>query len=188
MDVGPSPNASPGVPARTGAIDLPTLLPEAVRNRVPTRVRIPDLAIDLPVIVPPSDPGHYPYCNVAEFLPTMSRPGRPGTTFIYAHARRGMFLPILEASRVRDGRSMLGISIDVYTDDDRRFTYEVAEVRRHVTSLESAYLETAPQLILQTSEGPHGTPGKTMLVATPTGETAADPDDSHPTAAPIACD
>jgi hypothetical protein len=167
---------------------LPTLMPQAVLERVPTRVTVPALGIDLPVIEPPRDPDHYPYCNVAEFLRTMSRPGRAGTTFIYAHARAGMFLPILEASRVNDGEALLGVEIHVFTSDDRRFSYGIAEVRRHVTSLDFAYRATAEALALQTSEGPHGTPGKTIVIATPTGEVAAARDESRPAARPVRCE
>jgi Sortase domain len=166
---------------------LPTLIPESVLTRVPTRVRVPALHIDLPVVEPPPDPNHYPYCDVAEFIPTMSRPGRPGTTFLYAHARTGMFLPILEAARRDQGAEMLGMSVEVYTSDNRLFTYQVSEVRRDVQSLDFAFRATAEQLVLQTSEGPHGTIGKTLLIAIPRGEQAASARDAQPAAHPVAC-
>ena len=166
---------------------LPTLTPETVLNRVPTRVQVPALEIDLPVVVPPTNPDHFPFCNVAEFLPSMSRPGRAGTTYLYAHARPGMFLPILERAERSDGRSMLGMVVIVYTSDDRQFTYEVASVHRHVVSLDSAFRATNEQLILQTSEGPRGTPGKTMLVALPRSESPASSTEAHPAAEPVRC-
>jgi hypothetical protein len=166
---------------------LPTRVPDAVLARVPTRVRVAELGIDLPVIAPPTDPAHYPFCDVAEFLPALSRPGRAGATFLYAHARPGMFLPILEESRVRDGRSMVGLEVEVWTSDDRRFTYRVTDVRRHVVSLDFAYRATAPQLMLQTSEGPHGTIPKTMLIAEPDDEAAATHDAAHPEPHPVSC-
>jgi hypothetical protein len=166
---------------------LPTLIPDSVLTRVPTRVRMPQLDIDLPVVQPPPDPNHYPYCNVAEFIPTMSRPGRPGTTYLYAHARTGMFLPILEATRRNDGEEMIGMRVDVYTSDNRLFTYEVSEVHRDVESLDFAFRATTEQLVLQTSEGPHGTIGKTLLIALPRGEQDASSRDAHPAAHPVAC-
>ena len=169
------------------AAPLPTLTPESVLSRVPTRVQVPALDIDLPVIAPPSRPDHFPYCNVAEYLPSMSRPGRPGTTYLYAHARTGMFLPIMERAQRSAGRSMLGLEVIVFTSDDRRFTYEVEAVRRHVLSLDSAYRATNEQLILQTSEGPRGTPGKTMLIALPQGEGPASPAESQQVASPVRC-
>ena len=186
VETGAGPVATPAATVRDPG--LPTLMPEAVLQRVPTRVTVRALAIDLAVIEPPRDPDHYPFCNVAEFIPAMSRPGRAGATFIYAHARPGMFLPILEASRVNEGSAMVGASVDVFTSDDRRFSYRVTEVRRHVTSLDFAYRATAEELILQTSEGPHGTPGKTIVVAEPTGDVAASRDDARPAARPVRCD
>lgn len=166
---------------------LPTLLPQSILNRVPTRVRVTALKIDIPVVPPPPEPDHYPYCNVAEFISTMSRPGRPGTTLLYAHARRGMFLPILEASRVREGKAMIGIRVEIFTSDNWLFTYEVSEVRRHVLSLDFAYRATMEQAILQTSEGPKGTRGKTLLIAVRVDEQPASRSDAQPVAHPIAC-
>jgi hypothetical protein len=181
------PDAAPATAPTMADAGLPTLVPESVLNRVPTRVRVADLRIDLPVMAPPPDPDHFPFCNVAEFLPSMSRPGRPGTTYLFAHARDGMFLPILEASRVAGGRSMLGMRVDVYTSDARRFTYEVIEVRRHVVSLEFAFRATAEQLILQTSEGPRGTPEKTTVIAVPREERPATSAEALPVADPVDC-
>ena len=182
---GPVRTAGPDV-GLSGA-GLPTLTPAEIRLRVPTRVRIRELGIDLAVVQPPDDPGHFPFCGVAEYLPAMSRPGRPGTTFLYAHARTGMFLPILDASRVDDGRSLLGLTVEVFTSDDRRFTYAVSDVWRHVVSLESLFLATTEQLVLQTSEGPRGTIPKVMLVAAPKGDQAVDPEAANPTAKPERC-
>jgi hypothetical protein len=176
------------VPGSVPEPGLPTLLPESVLTRAPTRVRVATLGIDLPVVAPPlGEPGHFPFCDVAEYLPALSRPGRPGTTFIYAHARAGMFLSILEASRVNGGRSLLGLEVEVYSSDDWRFTYEVTEVRRHVVSLDFAYRATAEQLIVQTSEGPRETPEKVIVIALPRGQQPASVDASHPKANPVRC-
>ena len=181
-----APFAAPIGSNLTGA-GLPTLIPESVLNRMPTRVVVPRFDIDLPVIERPSDPDHFPYCNVAEYLPSMSRPGRPGTTYLYAHARSGMFLPILEAAQSDGRRSMVGMRVEVYTSDGRLFTYQVTEVMRHVESLDLAFRATSEQLILQTSEGPAGTPGKTMLIARPDGESAASAAEAQPSARPVRC-
>jgi hypothetical protein len=180
------PEAAPATAPTMADAGLPTLIPGSVLNRVPTRVRVADLRIDLPVMAPAPGPDHFPFCDVAEYLPSMSRPGRPGTTYLYAHAREGMFLPILEASR-DGGRSMLGMRVDVYTSDARQFTYEVSEVRRHVVSLDFAFRATNEQLILQTSEGPRGTPEKTTVIAVPREERAATSADALPDADPVPC-
>jgi hypothetical protein len=159
-----------------------------VLNRAPTRVRIREFEIDLPVVAPPVEPDHFPYCNVAEYLPTLSRPGRPGATFIYAHARAGMFLPLLVESRANGGRSLLGLEVEVFTSDRRRFTYEVTDVIRHVTSLDSVYRVTAEQLILQTSEGPRETIEKVLVVAIPRQEHPANPEEAQPASNPVRCE
>jgi hypothetical protein len=176
--------ASPAAPE--SSIALPTLVPNEIAARVPTRVRVPKLGIDLPIVRPPSSE-QFPYCDVAEYIPELSRPGRPGATYLYAHARAGMFLPILDASLIHDGRSMLGVDVQIYTSDDRLFTYDVIEVRRHVESLDFAYRSEAERLILQTSEGPPGTPGKTLLIAQPVREQPADHASAHPDARPVRC-
>ena len=180
--------AIPTPPRSTPGTGLPTLLPEAVLNRAPTRIRIRELGIDLPVVAPPAEPGHFPYCNVAEYLPSLSSPGRPGATYIYAHARAGMFLPLLERSRTSDGRALIGVEVEVFTSDHRRFTYEVIDVVRHVAPLERAYRATGEQLMLQTSEGPPDTPEKTLLIAAPRGEVEASAEEAQPAANPVRCE
>lgn len=139
------------------------------------------------MVRPPDDPDHFPYCDVAEYLPELSRPGLPGTTYLYAHARTGMFLAILQESRRNDGRRMVGMLVEVYTSDDLLFLYKVTRVLRHQTTLDAAYRTDGEQLILQTSEGPRGTIEKTMVVARPLGFGPADPSLARPRAHPVAC-
>ncbi len=195
------PRAASLAPAATVAPSerpAPTLLPipslapagtpapssSPVSERVATRVVVPALRIDLPVVKPPNDPDHFPYCDVAEYLPQLSRPGYPGTTYLYAHARTGMFLPLLETA----DRAMLGMLVQVYTNDDQVYLYEVTRVLRSQTSLDIAFEAKSEQLMLQTSEGPRGTIGKTMVVARPLSVGPADPDLANPTPRPIACE
>lgn len=188
-----APTETPGPSARPAPtlLPIPSLVPVAtampssspVIERVATRVVVPALRIDLPVVRPPSDPDHFPYCNVAEYLPQLSRPGYPGTTYLYAHARKGMFLPILESAN----RAMLGMLVQVYTNDNQVFLYEVTRVLRNQSNLDLAFAATDEQLMLQTSEGPRGTIGKTMLIARPLSVGPADPKLANPTARPIAC-
>ncbi len=166
-DASASPPASPGTRA------------------VATRVRIPALKIDLPVIEGP--PG-YPLCNVAMFIRELAQPGEAGATYLYAHARDGMFGPIYERAIVkRQGGKMRGMIVQVYTSDDRLYLYEITEVRLHQTDLSDAIEATDEQLWLQTSEGPQGTPGKTQLIAMPISSGAADPADAHPKPKPVKC-
>jgi hypothetical protein len=157
------------------------------RERVPTRVEIPALKIDLPIIAQPGGPASYPPCDVAMYLRALSVPGYGGATYLYAHAREGMFLPILEASLVDNGRAMLGMTVRVYTSDDQLFTYRVSEIHRHVPSLAPALAVRDEELWLQTSEGPAGTIGKLELVAEPVSSAAAPPGQARPTPRPRFC-
>ncbi len=160
---------------------------------VATRVVIPALKIDLPVIA--GNDG-YPLCNVAMYLHSSSNPkkdifGQPGenrATYIYAHARDGMFGPIYHlAIETGKYRKMLGMIVQVYTSDNKLYLYEIKEVRLHQLSLDDPLSATSEELWLQTSEGPKGTPGKTQLRALPLSVGDADPADAHPKAKPVAC-
>ena len=158
--------------------------------RVATRVVVPALRIDLPIVRPPADPHAFPYCDVAEYYPTLSQPGSPGTTYLFAHARDGMFLPLLTQSRIADGSAMLGMIVQVYTSDDRLFLYEITHVLRHQSELYSNPNEE--QLALQTSEGPKkGVPGYTglvlILLAQPLSSGPATHAAAHPSPHPVTC-
>jgi hypothetical protein len=149
-------------------------------------VVIQDLGIDLPVIRPPSSTA-YPLCDVAMFIQELGQPGFGRATYLYAHARTGMFLPILTASQIDNGAKMLGMTVQVYTSDDQLFVYEISEVRRHQLNLDAAVAATTEQLWLQTSEGPKGTRPKTQVVATFVSSGPADHQDAHPVPHPRVC-
>jgi hypothetical protein len=168
-----------------------TASPSFPADRVATRVRIAALKIDLAVVKPPPGANTYPLCDVAMYLQdkqgALGQPGEGKATYLYAHARDGMFLPILTASKISNGKKMLGMVVEVYTSDDQRFLYEIIEVRRHQLDLNDAVTATSEELWLQTSEGPKGTPGKTQVVASFLSQAAADHADAHPTAKPVVC-
>ena len=183
--VAAAPTPSPLItlpPLQTG--EVPTPLPTVPADRVATRIRIAALGIDLPIVKPPSG---YPYCDVAMYITQLGQPGEGRATYIFAHARTDMFLPILQASLVQNGKKMLGMVVEVWTSDNQRFLYEITEVRRHQLSLDDAFAVTSEQLWMQTSEGPKGTPGKTQVIAMPISQQAADPADAHPTPHPLVC-
>ena len=121
-----------------------------------SRVRVAALRIDLPVVAPPPPPNDYPLCDVAMYIEQLGQPGEGRATYLYAHAREGMFLPILTASLTQNGKRMLGMIVEVYTNDDKLFLYEITEVRRHQLDLEDAAAADTEQVWLQTSEGPEG--------------------------------
>ena len=156
----------------------PTASPDP--NRVSTRVRIAALDIDMPVI---KGPAGYPPCDVAMYIKELYQPGQGRAIYLFAHARPGMFEPLLK-TKAPDQR---GSVVEVWTSDDQLFLYEIVEVRRGQTDLEDAIAADTEELWLQTSEGPRGTPGKTQVIAKPLSSGPADPADAHPRARPRAC-
>lgn len=187
----PTPRASSGAstaPTPSPLLTLPTgsstAAPSATSSadpdRVATRVRIAALDIDLPVI---PGPDGYPYCDVAMYLKELGQPGQDRATYLFAHAREDMFLPLLETPE----REQLGMVVEVWTSDDFRFLYEIVDVRRDQRDLDDALAADSEELWLQTSEGPRGTPGKTQVIAEPLSVEVADPADAHPEADPVEC-
>jgi hypothetical protein len=149
-----------------------------------TRVAIPAYDIDLPVVRGTSS---YPYCNVAMYLAALYQPTEPGVTYIYAHARKGMFLTLLNKSKINDGASMIGKRVEVWTSDSVRHTYRIVKVRRHVRSIQSSLSITSERLWLQTSEGPNSSYPKLIVVARREGSTASTYAAAHPKAHPVRC-
>jgi hypothetical protein len=161
---------------------------------VPSRVEVAHLEIDLPVVSGdlslPGNPPDYPLCDVAQYLTTYRYPGRPGTTtWLYAHAREGMFVTLLEASERDDGRELIGVEVIVYTTGLRRFTYRITSVHRHATD-RSVARDVTPdggRLVLQTSEGPRGTVPKLQVVAELQDVQDSSDREAMPSPAPRAC-
>ncbi len=119
----PTPSRLDHAPTRRAPTSAPSATPTADPDRVATRVRVAALDIDLPVI---QGPDGYPYCDVAMYLKELSQPGQDRATYLFAHAREGMFLPLLETPE----REQRGMVVEVWTSDDYRFLYEVVDVRR----------------------------------------------------------
>jgi hypothetical protein len=157
-------------------------------DRVATRVRIAGLKIDLPVI---GQTAGFPPCDVALYLDDfrLGQPGQGRATYLYAHARTGMFLPMLTASKVANGKRMVGMVVEVWTSDDQRFLYVVTKVKRHVPydkAVGPAVVATDEQLWLQTSEG-RGTQPKLQLFAEPLSQEPSTHAEAHPKPKPVNC-
>jgi hypothetical protein len=185
-----SPSASPASTAPASIIPDPT--PKPVRAMA-TRVVVPALKIDMPVV---KGNDGYPYCGVAMYLHTadseendaFGQPGEGRATYLYGHARDGMFGPIYElAIQKRQAKKMLGMVVQVYTSDRKVHLYEIAEYRLHATDLDGPLSATSEELWLQTSEGPKGTRGKTQLRAFPISVADADPGDAEAKPKPVKC-
>jgi len=185
----PSPTlALPTIPPPGTAAPTPTQ-PIVPADRVATRVVVPALDIDLPIVKGPPDKV---YCNVAMYTEAtgLVQPGMPGSTYIYGHARTGMFLPLLDQSKKNNGRGMIDMLVDVYTSDNQKLTYTITEVRRHVpksSGFEDPLSRTEDTLWLQTSEGPKGTPTVLQVIAMPFASGPADPAAANPRARPVVC-
>ena len=142
----------------------------------------------VPVVKPPSG---YPLCNVAMYYlsPQLGQPGQGKSVYLFAHARTGMFLPLLTASKVSNGKKMIGMIVEVWTGDDQRFLYVITDVLRHQAFdhvFDKPYAATSETLWLQTSEGV-GTQPKLMIKAEPLSQEASPHADAHPKAKPLVC-
>ena len=99
----PTPTPQPSVVLPTipppGTLE-PTASPAIPADRVGTRVVVPALKIDLPIV---KGPANKVLCNVAMYAeaPGLVQPGFPGSFYLYGHARKGMFLPLLDQSKKR---------------------------------------------------------------------------------------
>ena len=165
-----SPSASPPATPDVSPAGTPDATATPAGRQIVTRVVVPALGIDLPVV---HGNDGYPYCNVAMYLSSSKKasddvfgqPGEGRATYIYAHARDGMFGPIYDlAIANHTPNRMLGMVIQVYTNWNRLYLYEVRQVRLHITSLDKAMARQREEVWLQTSEGPAGTPGKTQVI------------------------
>jgi hypothetical protein len=166
--------------------------PAAIATRVRIRAIVPP--IDLPVVTPPPNE-EFVLCNAAEYMAIdpakpLAYPGLPRATFLYAHARTGMFFPLLDAVRKNNVASLVGLWIEVYTADNQDHVYQITEVIPHISDssmIDRASSATSDQVWLQTSEGAFGTPGRMYVVAQPIGVLAASPADAHPTGTGSVC-
>jgi hypothetical protein len=182
----PLPTIDPGLQLPiAGASEQPA--PTFPADRVATRVVVPKLGIDLPIIQQPPSAGLFPLCDVALYFTALGQPGSGRATYIYAHAREGMFLPLLLASQQNNGASLIGDVVEIYTSDDQLFIYNVSEVRRHQRDLNAAFADTQGRLWLQTSEGPNDSYPKLQIVATYVSNAPTDPNAAHPQAHPRQC-
>jgi hypothetical protein len=167
----------------------PTVEPTFPADRVATRIVIRRLDIDLPIVLQSDYNPDYPVCDVAMYFdaPQVGQPGQGKATYIYAHARVGMFWPLLVESKKNNGARMIGMTVEVYTSDSWRYVYTITEVRRHTTSLADAFNATVEQLWMQTSEGPEGTIPKLQVVADFLSAAPTDFKSAHPKPRVVIC-
>jgi hypothetical protein len=149
-----------------------------------TRVVVSGLGIDLPVIRGPSG---YPFCRVAMYSVSLAQPREPGISFIYAHARTGMFLPLLTRWRINRGASLIGRTVMVWTSDSYVSYYRINKVRVTANAMAGVSVLTSERLWLQTSTGPNTTYPKLIVEASRYRTIRTTYAASHPTAHPVRC-
>ena len=131
----------------------------------------------------------YPLCNVAMWhrRPRTAGPGprdlplrpRPGT---------GCSCRCSTASKIQNGKKLIGMVVEVWTSDDQRFLYEITEVRRH--QREPRRRRRRPTTSSSGSRRPRARrapSGKLQVVAEPLSQEAADHAAAHPKPHPVDC-
>ena len=170
--VQPAPVASVAVsraPLVSGTTSPPASVPAATRDPrapIPTgyRIQIPRLGIDLPIaegdvardIDQQKTPEHFAF-----HLPGSAIPEQGSNTYLYAHARTGMFLTLWNA--------LPGDEIFISTPDLRVLTYVVQDVQSRVPPSDVSWVQPTPseRLTLQTSTGPNAGDPRFVVVAVP---------------------
>jgi hypothetical protein len=152
-----------------------------------TRVRMPrqgvlDHGIDLAVV---RSPNGYPYCNVAMYMGALNQPTEPGVSFVFGHARKGMYLPLLNQWNKNRGVNLIGLKAYVYTSNSMKHTYVIEKVWKSKT-LEGVF-KTQEKLWLQTSTGPNYTYPKLFLEARRVSSVRVSWSEAHPKANIVKC-
>ena len=152
-------------------------------------MRVAALKIDLPVIARPAGLPGLQRRDVSTRIDRLGQPGEGRATYLYAHARTGMFLPLLTQSKVSNGKKMLGMVVEVWTSDDQRFLYVITQVtppRPDDGAFSAPFAAKTEQLWLQTSEGT-GTQPKLQVVAEPCRRRPRRTPRRNPVAKPVNC-
>jgi sortase (surface protein transpeptidase) len=128
------------------------------------RVLVPRLGIDLPIaegdverdVVVQKTPE-----NFAFHFPGTAIPGTLGNSYLYAHARQGMFLSLWNAR--------VGDEVSITTPGGGALKFVVTEVHPRVPPADTSWLQpTADErLTLQTSTGPNSGDPRFVVVAAP---------------------
>jgi sortase (surface protein transpeptidase) len=155
----------------TTAAPVPSTTPSATATRDPRtpiplgyRIQIKRLGIDLPIaegdVSRDIDLQKTPE-GFAFHLPGTSIPGLGGNTYLYAHARTGMFLSLWN---VRPGDQVV-----ISTPDLRALRYVISEVHPRVPPADVSWVQPTDgeRLTLQTSTGPKPNDPRFIAIAVP---------------------
>ncbi|HEX4743315.1 MAG TPA: sortase [Candidatus Limnocylindria bacterium] len=128
------------------------------------RVQVPRLRIDLPIkegdLARDIDDQQTPE-HAAFHLPRTAIPGEGSNSYIYAHARTGMFLSLWDAKE--------GDEVIIVAPGGKTLVYVVREVHTRVPYNETSWVLPTPteRLTLQTSTGPNPQDPRFVVVALP---------------------
>lgn len=152
------PSAEPSGSPPASAAPTPGPIPDGYR------IQIPRLLIDLPIAegdVQRDTVDQQTPESFAFHLPGTSIPGKGSNTYLYSHARRGMFLTLWN---VREGDE-----IWISTPDRVALAYVVAEVHPRVPPSDVSWVQPTPaeRLTLQTSTGPSRGDPRFLVIALP---------------------
>jgi LPXTG-site transpeptidase (sortase) family protein len=169
--VDPFAGRAPTVASAPSATATASATPSASATRDPRtpiapgyRVQIPRLGIDLPIaegdIARDIDQQRTPE-SYAFHLPGTGVPGQGSNTYLYAHARAGMFLTLWDAR--------VGDEVLISTPDRRVLRYVVTEVHPKVAPDDVSWVQPtrSERLTLQTSTGPVPSDPRFVVVAAP---------------------
>lgn len=158
--------ASPSANGAPNAASPTVAPPDAAFPPLPDgyRIQIPRLGIDLPMqegdverdAVEQRTPEGYAF-----HLPGTAIPGAGANSYIYAHARRGMFLTLWNAR--------VGDDVWISTPDGRALHYVVTEIHPRVAPDDVSWARPDPpdHLTLQTSTGPNPGDPRFVVIAQP---------------------
>ena len=159
-----SPSASAFATSRPPTTEVPTAPPGPRAIPDGYRVQMPRLRIDLPIkegdlerdTVNQQTPEH-----AAFHLPRTAIPGEGSNSYLYAHARTGMFLSLWEAKE--------GDDVIIVAPDGKQLLYVVREVHPRIPFNETKWVLPSPteRLTLQTSTGPNPQDPRFVVVALP---------------------
>ena len=151
-------SSSPSVPA---AVATTRTLPPIPLGY---RIQIPRLGIDLAILegdvardtIALQTPEYYAF-----HFPGTAIPGTGANSYLYAHARSGMFISLWDAR--------VGDVVWISTPDGRTLRYVVSEIHPSVPPSEIAWAAASPpeRLTLQTSTGPAPNDPRFIVVALP---------------------
>ena len=167
------PRAGPVAPiAVPSARESATFSPTVSATPAPTigpitdgyRIQMARLGIDLPIAegdlyrdtVEQQTPE-----NLAFHFPGTAIPGAVGNSYIYAHARRGMFLTLWNAR--------IGDEVKITTPAGGELKFVVTDVYRSVPPADTSWLQPTDveRLTLQTSTGPNREDPRFVVIAAP---------------------